>query len=112
MNATMVARISVNADSKLSIDFVASEILMFLTKPKTIAELLPPTMEPSRMLSSHCHPSAKWAARVIIITDKTNPRVASVTEKCAVFTMCLISRFSPPSNMIIINASAAKYGTT
>ncbi len=39
------------------------------------------------------------------------PRMANVDEKCAVFTMCLISRFRPPSNMIIINARAAKYGT-
>ena len=41
----MVARISVTADSKLSIDLVSSEILIFLTKPKTIAELLPPTID-------------------------------------------------------------------
>ena len=45
MNATIVARISVNADSKLSIDLVSSEILMFLTRPNTIAELLPPTID-------------------------------------------------------------------
>ena len=48
MNATIVAKISVNADSKLSIDFVSSEILTFLTRPNTIAELLPPTIEPSK----------------------------------------------------------------
>ena len=28
------------------------------------------------------------------------------------FMTCLISKFNPPSNMIIINAKAAKYGTT
>ena len=48
----------------------------------------------------------------MITTDKIKPRTASVTEKCAVFTICLMSRCNPPSNMIIINASAAKYGTT
>ena len=58
MNATIVAKISVNADSKLSIDLVSSEILMFLTKPKTIAELLPPTIDPSKILSNHNHPNA------------------------------------------------------
>ncbi len=51
----MVARISVTADSKLSIDLVSSEILIFLTKPKTIAELLPPTIEANKILSNHVH---------------------------------------------------------
>ena len=59
MNATIMAKISVNADSKLSIDLVSSEILIFLTRPKTIAELLPPTIEANNMLSNHIHPNAK-----------------------------------------------------
>jgi hypothetical protein len=48
----------------------------------------------------------------MITTDIIKPRTASVTEKCAVLIRCLISKFNPPSNIIIINASAAKYGTT
>ena len=107
-----MAKISVNADSKLNIDFVSSEILIFLTSPNTIAELLPPTIDPKRILSNHNHPNAKCAARVIIATDKIKPRIASANEKCAVFMTCLISKFSPPSNMMMINARAAKYGIT
>ena len=58
MNATIVARISVNADSKLSIDLVSSEILIFLTRPNTIAELLPPTIDANRILSNQSQPNA------------------------------------------------------
>ena len=53
MKAIIVDKISVKADSKLSMFFVSSEILIFLTSPNTITELLPPTIEPSRMLSNH-----------------------------------------------------------
>ena len=55
IKATMVARMSVSADSKLSIDFVSSDIRMLRTSPKTIAELLPPTMDASRTLSKSPH---------------------------------------------------------
>ena len=48
---------------------------------------------------------------VVIATDKIKPRIANVKAKCAVFTICLRSRCNPPSNMIIIKANAAKYGT-
>ena len=56
IKAAIVARMSVSADSKLSMDFVSLDILTLRTKPNTIAELLPPTMEPSSMLSSNAHP--------------------------------------------------------
>ena len=48
----------------------------------------------------------------MITTDTTKPTSASANEKWTVFTTCLMSRFSPPSNMIMMSASAAKYGTT
>ena len=44
-------------------------------------------------------------------TDTTNPSIARNMEKCAVLAMLLRSRFRPPSNMIMISATAAKYGT-
>ena len=55
MNATIIAKISVSADSKLNIDLTSSEILIFLTRPKTIAELLPPTIEANKILSNQTH---------------------------------------------------------
>ena len=56
INATIVAKISVNADSKLSIDFVSSETRICRTRLKTMIELLPPTIDESNILSSHSHP--------------------------------------------------------
>ena len=54
--AIMVARTSVIADSKASMFFAFSDIVRFLTRPNTMMELEPPTMLPSRMLSSHSQP--------------------------------------------------------
>jgi len=55
-NAIMTAKISVSADSKLSMDFASSDMWIFCTRPKTMIELLPPTIDPSRPLSNHSHP--------------------------------------------------------
>jgi hypothetical protein len=40
----MTAKISVSADSKLSMDFASSDTWIFCTRPKTMIELLPPTI--------------------------------------------------------------------
>jgi len=50
------AKISVSADSKLSMDFASSDMWIFCTRPKTMIELLPPTIDPSRILSNHSQP--------------------------------------------------------
>ena len=52
-NATIVASMSVRADSKLRMARVSRDMFMCFTSPNTMAELLPPTMLPSNMLSSH-----------------------------------------------------------
>ena len=57
MKAIIVASMSVSADSKLRTDFASLDMLMFLTNPKTMAELLPPTMDPNRALSSRPQPN-------------------------------------------------------
>ena len=56
MKAVIVAKMSVMADSKLSIDFASSEMRTFRTRPKTMIELLPPTIDPSKMLSKRSQP--------------------------------------------------------
>ena len=84
-NATIVDKISVNADSKLSIDFASSDMRSFLTNPNTMIELLPPTIVPSSMLSSHSHPKPKCANPVTIPTETANPKITKTIAKCAVF---------------------------
>ena len=111
MNAIIVERMSVRADSKLSMDFADSDSRMFLTRPNTMAELLPPTIEPSRTLSSRGQPIQRWARAATAATLVTNPTSASPNAKCAVLAMDRRSRLLPPSNMIMIRATAAKYGT-
>ena len=55
-NAMITAKISVNADSKPSMDLASSEMWIFLSRPKTMIELLPPSIEPSKILSIHSQP--------------------------------------------------------
>ena len=107
-NATMVASMSVSADSKLRTDLASSDMPTFLTKPNTMAELLPPTMEPSSMLSSHGQSMMKWAPADTIATETTNPPTTSAVAKWAVAAIRLMSRLRPPSNIMIMRARAAK----